>query len=201
MTYNSKKVNITEQNFKFHCVRCGECCRVGYRVYIQKEDIKNWIETDQAEIIDYLKIDLKSISLKEFNRHQEEESSAIKEIRKNCINKAYDEKFNELINFIQRNHFYRGKEYTLLRYYTFLPNMRHNPILTPKTFEIVLEGLNKGLDYIINLDSKGFCPFLKLNLCSIHHFKPLACKRFPYKKNGTLRDGEYFLSICKGIVI
>ena len=199
MSYKIKKEHILNHMFKYQCVSCGECCRAGYRIYVEKEDIKKWIQKDKVEIIEHLKIDLKSISLKDLNKHQEEESSAIKRIRKNSIDQDYDRKLNELINFIQNNHHYQGKEYNLLNFYTFLPNMRHNPILIPKTSDIAFESLNRGLEYIINLDSKGFCPFLKLNLCSIHHLKPLACKRFPYKKDGSLRDDDYFYSICKGL--
>ena len=80
-----------------------------------------------------------------------------------------------------------------------MPNMRYNPILIPKSFDIVFEGLKQGLNYIIKLNSDGSCPFLNLNLCSIQNFKPKVCKRFPYDKDGGIKEDNYFFSLCEDL--
>ncbi|MHA1335652.1 MAG: YkgJ family cysteine cluster protein [Promethearchaeota archaeon] len=47
---------------------------------------------------------------------------------------------------------------------------------------------------------KGHCEFLVNNLCSIHEYKPKACKLFPYNRK-KLEQGEYefIISVCKGL--
>jgi hypothetical protein len=149
--------------------------------------------------LEHIKIDPKSISSREFNEHQEKDGSAIKIIKKNHLIQDYALKLSKLIMFIQKNHFYQGKEYYPLDYFTIIPHMRYNPILIPKSFSVVLKGLKQGLNYIIKLDADGSCPFLNLNLCSIQNYKPRACKRFPYTKDSCIRDDDYFFSICMGL--
>jgi Fe-S-cluster containining protein len=54
------------------------------------------------------------------------------------------------------------------------------------SFDNVIKGMDNGLEYVFNLDFKGKCPFLELNLCSIHNYKPIGCINFPYIKKKCL---------------
>ncbi|TFG06335.1 MAG: hypothetical protein EU539_07905 [Promethearchaeota archaeon] len=80
-----------------------------------------------------------------------------------------------------------------------MKNFGRMPILVPQSLEIVLQGLEWNLVYIINFEPGGYCPFLKNNLCSIHEVKPNVCARFPYDEEGNLRIDDFFIKICKGI--
>ncbi len=73
------------------------------------------------------------------------------------------------------------------------PNKEYNTIIVPIDFKTIIDGLKLGLEYIIKLNSIGFCPFLKSNLCIINDIKPIACKKFPYLKNNCLRNHNYYL--------
>lgn len=199
MSYKTRKNYLSNIESKYQCVKCGECCRAGYKIFVKRDDLITWDKNGKTRILEHVKIDPKCISLKVSNEHQERDGKAINKIKKNNLNEEFNVKLRKLISFIQQNHFYHGKEYYQLDYYTFIPNMRYNPILIPKSFDIVFEGLKSGLNYIIKLDSNGSCPFLNLNLCSIQNYKPKACKRFPYNKDGRMREDNYFLSICMGV--
>jgi Fe-S-cluster containining protein len=180
-------------------VKCGECCKAGYKVFINRDDFIDWDENKKSKLLEHVKIDPKCISMKDLNEHQKKNGNAIKKIKNNNLNQDYELKLRELILFIQENHLYQGKEYYPLDYFTIIPYMRDNPILVPKSFNIIFEALTRGIDYIIKLDSNGACPFLNLNLCSIQNYKPSACKAFPFNKDGHMRDDDYFFSICRGL--
>ncbi|MFX0071518.1 MAG: YkgJ family cysteine cluster protein [Candidatus Hermodarchaeota archaeon] len=199
MSEKIKKVILDNVEFDYRCVGCGECCRTGYKVFINNADIEIWQKKGIIEILNYIKIDPKSISFKKYNQHQEEDGNAILKIKEASNGKNLDKKFNEIISFIQKNHQYQGKEFYPLSCFTILPNMRHHPILIPKTYDIILKGMRLGLTYIIKLDARGFCPFLHLNSCTIHDIKPFACKRFPYRRDGRIREDDHFYSICLGL--
>lgn len=199
MTYNPKENNLTNIESNYQCVKCGECCRAGYKIFITKDDFIDWDKNGKAEILDHIKIDPKCISLKISNEHLEKDGKGIIKIKRKNLNESYKIKLRELIIFVQKNHFYHGKEYYPLDYFTIMPNMRYNPILIPKSFDIVLRGLKRGLNYIIKLDSNGSCPFLNLNLCLIQEYKPKACKRFPYDNDGRIKEVDYFSSLCMGL--
>ncbi|MHA1147101.1 MAG: YkgJ family cysteine cluster protein [Promethearchaeota archaeon] len=73
-------------------------------------------------------------------------------------------------------------------------------ILSPKSFEVITEGWKKGLSYYLIYELQGGCGFLKNNLCSIHEYKPLACKLFPYNRRKLdLEADKLFLETCKGL--
>ena len=199
MSEKIRKLAGKELHYDYECVMCGECCRAGYKVFIKPKDVERWKHKEKFDFLKYFQIDPDSISEKDSTIYQEKDGKAILEIRKN-FKKNYQKKLKELIGFIEKNHIYRGADNFPHGYYTILPNMRKNPILTPKNYDIMLDGINKKkINYIITLDSVGKCPFLNLNQCLINHLKPEACKRFPFKKDGTLRDDDYFFTICRGI--
>jgi Fe-S-cluster containining protein len=199
MVEKPKKAIFNKTEIQYECIKCGECCRSGYKVFIKKEDIEIWKKLEKFEILEHIKIDPKCISLKQFNEDMDNDGDAIIKNKIKYDFKNSKESLRNLINFIEKNHLYQGCDFYPLDYITIMPNMRRNPIFIPKTYDSIFKGMNLGLNYIIQLNSKGFCPFLKLNSCTIHKIKPIACKRFPYKKDGTLRDDDYFFSICRGI--
>ncbi len=199
MSYKPKKTYLNKIESKHRCVKCGECCRAGYKVFIKRDDFRDWENNGKTKILEHIKIDPKCISLNEFNEHMKKDGKAIRKIKNIYMNQDYKKKLCELIVFIQENHFYQGKEYNPLDFTTIMPYMKFNPILIPKSFDIVFSSLKRGLNYIIKLDPNGRCPFLNLNLCTIQNNKPSACKRFPYTKNGCIRDDDYFFSICMGL--
>lgn len=168
-------------------------------MFINKEDIDKWIKKGKSEYIEHFFIDPDCISLKNSTEYQYADGHAIKAIRKKYGNINFEEKLNDLIAFIEKNHNYMGEDSIPFGFYTIMPNMRNDPILVPKKFSIMKEGLKRGINYIIHFDYQGECSFLELNLCSIYKYRPSACKRFPYMEDGHLRNDEYFLSICKGI--
>lgn len=91
-----------------------------------------------------------------------------------------------------------GRRYRTLPIYTVIPGMERRPILVPKCFEVMQEGLKKGLIYILKYEKYSKCPFMEHNKCSIHDEKPSECRAFPYDKEGNLRDDDYLRKICKG---
>ncbi|MFW9782324.1 MAG: YkgJ family cysteine cluster protein [Candidatus Heimdallarchaeota archaeon] len=60
--------------------------------------------------------------------------------------------------------------------------------LEAENFKSILKGFDFGLEYIIETDDSGKCPFLIFKLCSIHNFRPIGCKSFPFTKDDCLRN-------------
>ncbi|MFX0132442.1 MAG: YkgJ family cysteine cluster protein [Candidatus Hodarchaeota archaeon] len=201
MSYRIKKIYKNKIDLEHECVKCGECCKASYNIYIVKEDIKKWMQAGKIEYLQHIEIDPNCISPIGLSIFNSERRKAIKIIKKKFNEKDSYSNVEKLIEFIKKNHFYQGKDSNSYPLYTILPNMKQNPILIPKNFNIVLEGFEWGLTYKIKLNPNGYCPFLKLNLCSIHEIKPKVCKKFPYNENGNLREDNNFLSICKGLKI
>ena len=50
----------------FECFMCGECCRSGYDVYINREDVEKWMILEKREILDYLIIKSKYHAVNDF---------------------------------------------------------------------------------------------------------------------------------------
>jgi Fe-S-cluster containining protein len=123
----------------FNCEMCGECCRSGYNVHVNKGDVEKWKKLNKQFLLEYIIINPKTIS---------ETNDAI------LISKEHKKTFQ---------------------------NPESEPILIPKSFNALLKGLDIGLEYIIKSDISGKCPFLHINRCSIHIFKPMGCNLFPYK--------------------
>jgi Fe-S-cluster containining protein len=73
-------------------------------------------------------------------------------------------------------------------------------ILSPKSFRAIKEGWNCRLKYYLIYELQGGCGFQKNNLCSIHEYKPTACKEFPYtRKKLSPKADSIFLQSCKGL--
>jgi len=181
----------------FQCLKCGECCRAGYEVYIQSTDVKRWMNLGKEEFLKRIIINPECISVEKYYPYKVNEIN----IRNNKQNNSreHNTKKNELIDFITKNHSYYGQ--SPLRYHinTILPDVKQDPILIPNDFKTLLKGINLGLNYIIENDEYGNCAFLDLNECRIHDLKPIACKRFPFTKDKCLRKEELFTINCKGI--
>jgi Fe-S-cluster containining protein len=184
---------------EYNCIKCGKCCRTGLEILIRKEDVLRWIRAERHDYIQYVQIDPKSISSEGLGGYHIEEENALLKLLKVYSEKEYEKKKIELEAFILKNHIYQGKDNIPLPIYTFIPDLGRNPILIPRSFQIMLEGMNWGIVYVLKYKSNRCCPFQKDNLCSIHDIKPTDCKRFPYDKEGKLKTDSFFLKICKGI--
>ncbi len=114
-------------------------------------------------------------------------------------NHFYNRRLKKILYFIKKSHSYRGIASYYKKAFSFLPGFEMNPIFNPKYYNYILKGMKLGLDYIISINSKGICPFLSLNSCSIQNYKPIACKLFPFDCNGNLREDQHFLTVCKGL--
>ena len=187
-----------QANIRYKCVKCGNCCRAGFEVVIEKEDIERWLKEGKTDFYQYIQIDPKCISSTGLGGYHIEEINTLEILRTRYQNEDYNKKLEELKVFIIDNHDYLGKG-PPLPIYTFLSDLGRTPILIPKSFKILIEGLEWGLIYSIKFETGGDCPFLKENLCSIHESKPNACRNFPYNKNGQLKIDDFFVKICKGI--
>ncbi|MFX1273398.1 MAG: YkgJ family cysteine cluster protein [Promethearchaeota archaeon] len=191
------KENSSE--FTFKCKKCGSCCRAGLEVSIRKEDVLKWLDLGKLEILKNIQIDAKSISSEGLAGYHIEEKNALLDLLQKYDKNLYESKKRELADFIIKNHEYLGEGILPLPIYTFIPELGRMPILVPKYFNTILEGIDRGLEYIIRFENNGTCPFLKENICAIHEIKPLDCKNFPYNDKGKLKLDNYFLKICKGI--
>lgn len=185
-------------NYKFSCIQCGNCCRSGFEIVIEKEDIKGWIKTGHSNFYQYVQIDPKCISKTGLAGYHIEEVNTLEIIKKRYEDKDYKQKLAKLKNFILKNHNFLGKG-PPLPIYTVLPELGRTPILVPKNLKVLLKGLEWGLVYIIKFNTSGYCPFLNNNLCSIHEIKPNVCRSFPYNENGVLKVDEFFIKICHGL--
>jgi Fe-S-cluster containining protein len=135
MTYIKNKVkNIYWSDF--NCEMCGECCRSGYNIYINKEDVEKWKRLIKKGLLDFIVVNPK------------------------CIPVNIETKLNFLLRDID-----------------------YLQLIIPKSINSILKGLELGWEYILKTDVSGKCPFLNSNLCSIHDFKPIGCKMFPYNKD------------------
>ncbi len=188
--------------YSFKCVKCGNCCRSGFEIRIHEEDINAWTKNRKEEFLQHLKIDLKSISIDGMAgyhfEYDEGEESAVDRIKNHYNGKEQEEKLEDLKNFILKNHHYLGQEFLPLPIYSFITETGLKPIFTPKSFQIMLEALNRGIVYLIKLESYERCPFLEEKSCMIHEIKPRECKNFPYDKEGNLKVHDHVLKICNG---
>jgi len=186
------------KNFQFNCVQCGSCCRAGFEVVVERQDIELWIKAGKRDFYQFLQIDPKCISQSGLAGYHIEEINTLDKLNEQYDDDKYKNKLQELKDFILKNHSYLGKG-PPLPIYTILTKLGRTPILVPKNLNILIEGLKWGLVYIIKYESGGSCPFLRDNLCSIHEIKPKACKLFPYNEKGELRVDDFFIKICKGL--
>lgn len=192
--------NISQKDsekYSFHCHQCGNCCRQGFEIYLTQEDILLW--EGHPEFLICIQIDPKSISESGLAGYHIEDKNAVIELKKRFSEDEFEQKLDELIKFIQKNHDYHGEMLEPFPIYTVLPKMKRRPILVPKSFEAIREGLDKDIAYMLRHNSKGVCPFLKDNICSIHKIKPNECRKFPFDKHDNLRIDDYLMKFCKGI--
>jgi Fe-S-cluster containining protein len=189
---DGKRVIIT-----YNCIKCGSCCRAGFDVRIRDTELSNWIKLGKEEFIQYIQIDPKSISLEGLGGYHieiDEEKVSLGVLFQNYS----DEEKQDIIYFILNNHIYRGQGEIPLPIYTFIPTMPPRPILIPKNFDIIKQGLERNIVYILKFNLI-MCPFLDGNLCSIHEIKPEDCKNFPFDQDGNCIINDFELKICKGM--
>ena len=73
-------------------------------------------------------------------------------------------------------------------------------ILSPKSYQVMIAGYEYHLKYYLIYEIYGGCGFLKNNLCSIHDYKPKACKEFPFNRRRLNQEADsLFLQTCKGL--
>jgi len=190
---------MTKQ-ISYKCVKCGNCCRAGLEISLHKLDVKRWIDARKNDFIDKIQIDPKSISPDGLAGYHIEEKNALLTLLRQFNNKEYQIKKEELKKFILENHDFIGNGIFPLPIYTLIEGLGRMPILVPHNFNVILQGLDRNIDYIIKFEKDGSCPFLSENICSIHEIKPFDCKEFPYDNEGNIKIDKYFLKICNGIM-
>jgi len=48
--------------YKYKCIQCGNCCRAGFEIVLEQEDIERWIKSGKYNYHQYAQIDPKCIS-------------------------------------------------------------------------------------------------------------------------------------------
>ncbi|MBD3255100.1 MAG: hypothetical protein GF383_08395, partial [Candidatus Lokiarchaeota archaeon] len=167
-------------------------------VYLENEDIFRWENLNPKDFIPYIQVEPKCISFEGLAGYHIEENNILLKMEKELSKKDFTKRLNELSAFILNTHAYIGKGIPL-PIYTFIEEIGRNPILIPKSFEIIKRGQEMGLVYMIRLGYNGHCPFLKNRSCSIHEIKPKACSQFPLDEDGNFREDENIIKICKSL--
>ena len=167
-------------------MKCGECCRAGYDVYVEKNDIEKWQDLGKTSLLRHLMINMKSSILK--NNLNITEKDGNLSIKKKINNP--DINLDLLAEFIIKNHYNFDQEPQNSDCDTISNGYDQDPILVPIGFKIMLKGLNMGLDYLIRQNSDHHCSYLKNNECLIQDIKPSACKRFPFTTDKCLRAND-----------
>ena len=176
---------------------CGNCCRAGFDVHLRKQDILKWMKTERVQFLPYIQIDPKCISIEGLGGFHIEMDGGVESLGE-IFQRFTETEKEDLINFILNNHDFRGKGELPLPIKTFLPGMGSRPILTPHSFDVILEGFKYNIIYILKLNLNT-CPFFEDNMCSIHEIKPIECSAFPYMVSGDLKVDDFMLKICKGL--
>jgi len=186
------------ETYSYECVRCGNCCRAGFDIHLRKQDVLKWSKAEKIEFLPYIQIEPKCISVEGLGGFHIEMDGGDESLGEKFQRFTEAEKV-DLIRFIKDNHDYRGEGELPLPIKTFIPGMGSRPILTPRSFETILEGFKYNIIYILKLNLNT-CPFFEENLCSIHEIKPLECSAFPYMVRGELKVDDYMLKICRGLI-
>jgi len=185
--------------YKYQCVRCAECCRGNFEIYIREEDIRTWMKLEEVDwALESIRLRPEGIATRDEFGEYNKIGKTLKRLMEKYGEKNYPEKLEELKQFIEGAHLYFGEDKKRPEVHSILEPMRMTPILFPKDLKTIQKGLEWGLEYVICTDAYGFCPFLELNDCSINEYKPLACKSFPYDKEGNLKVNDYRLRTCQG---
>lgn len=209
------------ERFRYECIKCGNCCRNTFDIHLSDEDLLNWRRAGKKEFLQHIQIDPSSISpgyndvysrlVQKYGKKaykiinmEENTFNLLKNIKLFDQNK-HDERINMLKKFILKTHDFQGEGMKDIDFpHDFLPGYGYRAIFSPKSFKIVFKGERLGLKYILIMERRDECEFLSNNLCSIHNYKPLTCKGYPFvlKKITDLKDFERrmekALSICKG---
>jgi len=106
----------------------------------------------------------------------------------------------KVVDFILKSHEYKGEGDGFQIERPFLKrNWGSRPVLIPKNLEIILQGIDLDLEYILTHELHGQCPFLSENLCVIQASKPKVCRQFPFDKENHLRVDDFVLATCRGV--
>ena len=171
---------MQKSRYNYECRKCGKCCKV-LEVVLLEEDILKWKKTKRDLYLNFIEIcpmTFSTVKLKEME----------------------EEKRNKVVSFILANHEYGGEGNGFpIRNSYFNQNWGSRPILKPKSFDIMIQGMQLGLEYILLNEFHKKCPFLKKHLCAINDSKPFFCSLFPYDINKELRLEPFILNLCKGI--
>jgi Fe-S-cluster containining protein len=180
---NYRMENGKRVNYRFECFHCGDCCRF-LDILLEKGDILKWIVGDR-EFLQYIQIQPESTSADLF------------------IKAEMEGKLEALKQFILEKH-HRSQGENLQRdsltfSHLFLPELGANCILSPQTYQIVLEGMDLGMKYMLISKQNGDCVFFTGQGCAIYEIKPSICTNFPFEADGTLAVNDWTLYLCKGI--
>jgi len=168
--------------FRYHCIRCGECCRGTYTILIRPDDVSRWIADGREDIVAGMQIDMKSIS---------------------------QAGIHDILSSFLMTHEYIGDakppgEGSIPRWN--IPGIGSRAILRPRDLATVQEAMARGIGYTPIMHLHGHCEFLQGNdpdgwSCSIQDTKPADCRGFPVK--AQLEANEitlvYFLATCRGV--
>lgn len=169
--------------YRFECFHCGDCCRF-LDILLEKGDILKWIAEDR-DFLQYIQIQPESTSANLF------------------VKAEIEGKLNALKQFIlEKHHRSLGENFqrdSVTSAHLFLPELGANCILSPKTYQVILEGLDWDIKYMLLLKASGDCVFFTGQGCAIYETKPAICTNFPFEADGTLAVNDYTLQLCKGI--
>ena len=205
-------------DLNYNCQMCGNCCRQYWDVIITKGDLLMWDQAGKGTVLESIQISPLSISPAGLGDPRFGGSfievpllleTKVGDGAKNYNEIEFEKKVNLIKDFVLMHHNYLGEGTSHLPIHdyfsfffpieTYFEGKGSWPIFSPKSFRVVLDGMELGLKYVLLFDSIGHCKFLKKNLCSIHEFKPQACKMFPLDAEGKLRLNDRVLKLCKGI--
>ncbi|MFX1236647.1 MAG: YkgJ family cysteine cluster protein [Promethearchaeota archaeon] len=192
-------MNEFNAKFSFKCVKCARCCEAGFEISIGKKDILEWQAFNKESFLKHIYIDPKSLSSEGLGGYHIEKKNALLLLRKKYEGVSYEEYKESLKDFILNNHVFIGNSIIPLPIYTFIEELGRMPLLIPKSFDVMLEGIQQDINYLLLYERSGKCPFIKNKLCTIHAIKPKDCKIFPHDERGNIRIDNYFLKICSGI--
>jgi Fe-S-cluster containining protein len=183
-----KNMNFRLENgkrvyYQFECFHCGDCCRF-LDILLEKNDILKWI-AEARDFLQYIQIQPESASADLFIKAEMEGKL---EVLKKFILEKHQRSSGENL---QRD--------SLSFAHLFLPELPSNCILSPQTYQIVLEGLDLGIKYMLLSKKNGDCVFFTGQGCAIYEIKPAICTKFPFESDGTLVVNDWTLRLCKGI--